>query len=787
MRAFAQGEIQTRLTKSPGPEEQQGALAAQSPEISSILRMQRTVGNQAVQRLVQQAGPSEPEAPSSTRIATHTGQIAVPPLVHRDAHAALDAAAGTEGTPLPSRLRARLERTAGADLSAVRVHTGALSARAADAVDAAAYTTGQHIHFGAGQFNPGSHEGQHLIAHEVAHTLQQGERSWRAHAGLSGGSRDAREVDADRFADAFSAGVPRAVHPVAGGGDGVIARRPKHGAEPAGSPPGAAEAAPHGPSWETSLAVINAIADIINVSVEVRQGLVYETQYPAQHPEVPPEYLPLLEEWYFIKHGASVHNQPGKPIITIRGAMLSTHIDGAVADTMPFINELLKEGEPESTGSFLEDRIFKKIDEFRHRALEEEVSDTIAAGAKAIPKTARTDLEHATEEEKLSALLPEAVETVARANIVINRFLSEHVEKTVERAEKVAKLEELFEEIREEALKAGEAESSAVLRPVMRMDLPASLVFLHGALDGVVAILAVADPEERKKLFTRQMGWAAEAARVVDVVKLLEQFVGGAVAITAAATYAFARVTGNTKLAAEVLGKGIPNVENVILVLNIVGVIHGVLVLLDENASGEEKASAVLDIGVGGIGIGGRLAPHALGEIAGPLSASLVISFYTIKWLGEAAAGAAVGFTKAGLNGVFEDMKQTALYVQSTALKLATAAELASIETDAIRTKELLSQAAGLRWNLVEALIKPYLKRATIPGLRRNVFGILASNDPANWSNDLIGRFQPLVGRPGGTFEEALNLAADFLKVVAKCFAEQEEILQRTVDEAVGK
>lgn len=777
MRAFAQGEKPVRQARSASPEADQRPFTAQNPAVSSILRMQRTAGNQAVQRLLQPAGTSGPEHPSGAKVATQV-------------QAALDAAAGTEGGPLPVRLRTRLESTAGADLSSVRIHAGALSARAADAVDAAAYTTGQHIHFGAGRFNPGSDEGQHLIAHEVAHTLQQGDRSWRAHAGLSGRSQDSREVDADRFADAFSAGIPRAVRPVAGGGDGVIARRPKHGAESGGSPPGAgaqAETGPHGPSWETSLAVINAIAAIINVEVEERQGLIYETQYPGQHPEVPPAYLPLLEEWYLITHGASVHNKPGQPTITIRGTMLSTHIDGAVADTMPFINELLREGEPESTGSFLNDRIFKKIDEFRHRALEEEVSDTIAAGAKAAPKAARTDLEQATEEEKLMELLPEAVETVARANVVVNRFLSEHVEKTVERAEHVAKLEELFEEIREEALKAGETESAAVLKPVMRMDLSASLVFLHGALDGVGAILAITNAEERKKLFTRRMSWVGEAVRATEVVKLLEQFVGGAVAITGAATYALARVTGNAKLAAEVLAKGIPNVENVVLVLNVVGVIHGALVLLDPEASGEEKATGALEIAVGGIGIAGRVAKHALADIAGPLSATLVISFYTIKWLGEASAGAAVGFTKAGLNGVFEDMKQTALEVQATALKLATAAELASLETDVARAKELLSQAEGLRWNLVEYLIKPYLKRATVPGARVNVFGIPAINDPANWSNELIGRFQPLVGRAGTTFEEALNLAADFLRIVAKCFADQEYILQRTVDEAVGK
>ena len=754
MRAFAQG--QKLQAKSGSSKAQNGAFAAQTREVRSILHMQRTIGNQAVQQLLQQARPDGLETPS---------------------------AAGAEGAPLPSRLRARLESTAGADLSSVRVHTDALSARAADAMGAVAYTTGRHIHFGAGQFNPGSGEGQQLIAHEVAHTLQQGDRSWRAQARLPGcgAGEDAHEVDADRFADAFSVGALRSVLPVAGGGDGVIARRPKPGAKHNESPPR------QGPSWQTSLAVLNAIADIINELVEVKHGLAYETQYPAQHSEVPPEYRPLLEEWYLITHGASVHNRPGKPTGTISGAMLSTHIDGAVADTMPFINELLKDGEPESTGSFLQDNIFKKIEEFRHRALQEDVGDTIAAGAKAVPKTARTDLDQATDEEKLKAVLPEAVENVARANELVNRFLHEHVEETVGKAKEVVELEELFEKIRKQALTAGETESSFVLKPVMRMDLPASLVFLHGALDGVGAILAVHDPEERKKLFARRMSWAGEAARVTDVVKLLEQVVGFAVAITGVATYALARATGNTKLAAEVFAKHIPNFENVVLVLNIVGAIHGTLVLLDKNASGEERASAALEIGVSGIGIGARLFPKTLvGKLSGPLSATLVISFYTIKWLGDAAAGAAVGFIKAGLNGVYEDMKQTALDVQSTARNLATAAELASLETDAVRKTELLSQAEALRWNLVEYFIKPYLKRATtIVEYRRNIFGIPAVNDPASWSNELIGRFRPLVGRKGGTFEQALDLAADFLEVVAKCFADQEYILQRTVDEAV--
>ena len=129
-------------------------------------------------------------------------------------------------------------------------------------------------------------------------------------------------------------------------------------------------------------------------------------------------------------------------------------------------------------------------------------------------------------------------------------------------------------------------------------------------------------------------------------------------------------------------------------------------------------------------------------------------------------------------------MRENALYVQSTALELAAAAQLALYDKDPQRARELLKQADGLRWNSVEHFIRPYLQRATVG--RRNVFGLPYIKDPASWSEELIKRFQPLVGRKGDTNEQALALAADFIHVVAKCFANQEEILQVTIDHAMN-
>jgi hypothetical protein len=78
------------------------------------------------------------------------------------------------GDALPSAVRAGFEPRFGADLSGVRVHRDAEAATVARAIGARAFTLGNHIGFGTGQWAPGTPGGDHLIAHELAHTLQQG-------------------------------------------------------------------------------------------------------------------------------------------------------------------------------------------------------------------------------------------------------------------------------------------------------------------------------------------------------------------------------------------------------------------------------------------------------------------------------------------------------------------------------------------------------------------------------------------------------------------------------------
>jgi hypothetical protein len=123
------------------------------------------------------------------------------------------------GQGIPDGLRARFESSLATDLSGVRVHTDSAAATAANAFGALAFAHGQDVYFGAGQFRPGTTEGDHLIAHEVAHTVQQrgdGVGTGPADAQVPGlqfkrtgdERSDDLEATADHAADAMVRGAP---------------------------------------------------------------------------------------------------------------------------------------------------------------------------------------------------------------------------------------------------------------------------------------------------------------------------------------------------------------------------------------------------------------------------------------------------------------------------------------------------------------------------------------------------------------------------------------------------
>lgn len=120
--------------------------AARGPragEGQSVLRTPSAIGNQAMQRAV-----------------------GAPPVVAETL--------ATPGQPLSPGVSRWLGDRFGLDLSQIRVHADSRAAASARAVEARAYTVGRDIVFGRGQFAPESTAGRRLLAHEVAHTIQQG-------------------------------------------------------------------------------------------------------------------------------------------------------------------------------------------------------------------------------------------------------------------------------------------------------------------------------------------------------------------------------------------------------------------------------------------------------------------------------------------------------------------------------------------------------------------------------------------------------------------------------------
>jgi hypothetical protein len=133
--------------------------------------------------------------------ATFSPSRPAPPVIHE--------ALESQGQPLDSPVRERMEPRLGHDFTRVRVHTDANAAQSARMLNAAAYTIGEDVFFGTRQFQPGTGKGDRLIAHELVHTVQQGPAGPRMSGFQVSRPGDPAEVEAERIAGrAFAPGAP---------------------------------------------------------------------------------------------------------------------------------------------------------------------------------------------------------------------------------------------------------------------------------------------------------------------------------------------------------------------------------------------------------------------------------------------------------------------------------------------------------------------------------------------------------------------------------------------------
>jgi hypothetical protein len=150
-----------------------------------LLKLQQSHGNQFVQRLLNLQRQSDGPSASSE----------APPQVYQ--------ALRSPGQPLDHSTKDFFESSFGHDFSDVRVHTDSQASESAESVNAVAYTVGQDVVFGAGQYAPETEGGKGLLAHELAHVVQQG--AGRGGGGISeklevGEADDEYEREADLVA-----------------------------------------------------------------------------------------------------------------------------------------------------------------------------------------------------------------------------------------------------------------------------------------------------------------------------------------------------------------------------------------------------------------------------------------------------------------------------------------------------------------------------------------------------------------------------------------------------------
>jgi hypothetical protein len=156
--APADNNLQRKCTRCKEEEEEQRKLQRKAPEGDSPISVQRKCSQcEEEEEAKKQVQRSEAGADA--------GPATAPSSVH-------DVLRST-GHPLDSSARRFMEPRFGQDFSGVRIHTGAAADRAVRDVSAAAFTVGPDIAFAQGRYAPETDAGRHLLAHELAHTVQQ--------------------------------------------------------------------------------------------------------------------------------------------------------------------------------------------------------------------------------------------------------------------------------------------------------------------------------------------------------------------------------------------------------------------------------------------------------------------------------------------------------------------------------------------------------------------------------------------------------------------------------------
>lgn len=513
------------------------------------------------------------------------------------------------------------------------------------------------------------------------------------------------------------------------------------------------------PFWDSSVPTLNAIVAIINEwhVVDREKGVARPKWHPSRHPEVPARYRPLLDKWFLITHGSVKHADDSS--VQIRGPALGTAIDSAVGETMALINLLQKEADPSTLGIL--DDFFAKVAEFRHRATKEIVDDAVEDKAKGPLEDGDSPIANLSEEHQLK-LASMRLMTVARS-------LTSSAQRLASANKNEAKL----------AVEAFTNElNNADIPPALKERLASATsladvaTHVSGLANGIAAVLAVADPEQRKRLFHTEFAKYGIVGGSTEILKTLGGLAQGGVAVYGIAGYSLLRARGFQVEASKLFSSSSKALSNLSTAVNVLNVVHGAIMIIDGETTGEKVAGAV-EATWATLGIVGRFAPR-LARFTGPLSAAILIGWTTISWIGEKTMGALYGMIQFALNMAYDDMKTHAREVHGEATRLAVMLEMGSSFSDPDQVAELHNRIVTFT-HILASSIRSYVERTQVPGRDR---------DPGTWKA-FRTRFKPLVGVKLDTPDDVLLAAEQFLLIVVSCFENAGQVLEESVAQSL--
>lgn len=173
-------QLKVEIPTLPEAQPQQNTAANQQDQKDDAEKMQEAIGEEALADAGESASEEEGGADPTLESYEPVEKEPPPPVQAKRESVSSDGlehnlqSAQSSGQPLDKPIRSEMEHHFQRDLSGVRIHTDGSSAQMNKGLGARAFTQGNHIYFNAGQYEPDSASGKHLLTHELTHTIQQG-------------------------------------------------------------------------------------------------------------------------------------------------------------------------------------------------------------------------------------------------------------------------------------------------------------------------------------------------------------------------------------------------------------------------------------------------------------------------------------------------------------------------------------------------------------------------------------------------------------------------------------